>query len=73
MNGWLSVPLLDAIKDVTGGNVKTPQAEYEREGSLPIVDQGSGLVGGYTSNGLAAFVGQLPVIVFGDHTRCQVR
>jgi len=63
------VSLLDACKDVSGGNLKTQQAEYLEEGQFPIVDQGKELIGGYTNNLSAKFMGDLPVIIFGDHTR----
>ena len=56
--------------DESGGNVKTPQAEYLPVGEFPVVDQGKALIGGYT-NLRERLCGQgRPAIVFGDHTRC---
>lgn len=49
-----------------------PSSEYQREGSLPIVDQGDGLVGGYTDRNEDRFPADSPVVVFGDHT-CRLK
>lgn len=48
---------------------KTKQKDYLKKGQLPIVDQGQSLVGGYTDDADMAVKCELPVIVFGDHTR----
>ena len=48
---------------------KTKQKDYLQKGSLPIVDQGQELVGGYTDDMNMVVKCNLPVIVFGDHTR----
>ena len=48
---------------------KTKQKDYLKKGRLPIVDQGQSLVGGYTDDADMAVKCELPVIVFGDHTR----
>jgi len=50
-------------------NKKTKQKDYLKKGRLPIVDQGQSLVGGYTDDADMAVKCELPVIVFGDHTR----
>lgn len=48
---------------------KTKQKAYLKRGSLAIVDQGQSLIGGYTDDVNMAVECDLPVIVFGDHTR----
>ena len=48
---------------------KTKQKDYLKKGQLPIVDQGQGLIGGYTDDTGMTVNCDLPVIVFGDHTR----
>lgn len=48
---------------------KTKQKDYLKKGRLPIVDQGQSLVGGYTDDADMAVKCELPVIIFGDHTR----
>lgn len=64
-----SLPFLDVFKDASGGNIKTPQKEFLEEGSIPVVDQGQGLVAGYVNDPERICKAQPPVIVFGDHTR----
>lgn len=49
--------------------IKIPQGQYQRAGEYPIVDQGADFIAGYTNDKLKLYSGQLPVIVFGDHTR----
>ena len=45
------------------------QRDYLTEGAIPVIDQEQRLVGGYTDDENASFVGDLPVVLFGDHTR----
>lgn len=66
---WPQVPMLDVVRDVSGGNAKIPQREYEPHGVLAVVDQGQNLVGGYTNDVNARHRSDGPVIVFGDHTK----
>lgn len=48
---------------------KTKQKDYLSKGQLPIIDQGQQLIGGYSDNLDMHLSCNLPVIVFGDHTR----
>lgn len=64
-----TVPFLDAVQDVSAGNTKIPQSAFLEHGQLAIVDQGQQPIAGYTNDAGAAVKAQLPVIVFGDHTR----
>ena len=48
---------------------KTKQKEYMSFGKLPIIDQGKLLIGGYTDDISKQLPCNLPVIVFGDHTK----
>lgn len=50
--------------------IKIKQKEYLPTGKLPIIDQGQQLIGGYSDDLAYALACDLPVIVFGDHTRC---
>lgn len=49
---------------------KTKQKQYLSCGVLPIIDQGQQIIGGYTDDISKKIDCDLPVIVFGDHTRC---
>lgn len=46
-----------------------PQKNYKKEGTYPIIDQGQQVVCGYTDDLSKVYQGELPVIIFGDHTR----
>jgi type I restriction enzyme S subunit len=69
-NGWKILPFEEVIADVSGGNVKTLQGEFLPEGRFAIVDQGKELISGYTNEEKRLCHADLPVIIFGDHTRC---
>jgi len=43
-------------------------SEYLERGAVPVVDQGQKLIAGYCNN--KEVYSDIPVIVFGDHTRC---
>lgn len=66
---------MEAIKTIVNkvsvpSEKKTKQKEYLPKGTLPIIDQGQMLIGGYTNDTSKTIVCDLPVIVFGDHTCC---
>lgn len=44
-------------------------SDYLASGEIPVVDQSSQFIAGYIEDSHRAFAGQLPVVVFGDHTR----
>ena len=47
---------------------KVPQTEYLNEGKYPIINQSKTWIAGYSNNEELVYVGELPVLVFGDHT-----
>lgn len=66
---------MEAIKSIVNkvsvpSEKKTKQKEYLPKGTLPIIDQGQALIGGYTNDETKTIICDLPVIVFGDHTCC---
>lgn len=63
------IPFSEAVVDATGGNAKIQRKEYLSAGLLPIIDQGQEDIAGYTDEAEAAYQGELPVVLFGDHTR----
>lgn len=67
---WCWIHLLDSFENCTDSKKKIPQKEYLQDGKIAVVDQGQNLVGGYTNDGEMIFSGNVPVIIFGDHTRC---
>ncbi|MEI4233421.1 restriction endonuclease subunit S [Roseovarius sp. D22-M7] len=66
---WLWASFKDTWSDSTNSTRKLKQKEYLTEGPLPVVDQGEGLVGGFTDRNDLKNDVALPCIVFGDHTR----
>lgn len=69
-SGWTVRPFDEVFDDVTSGHPKTLQGEYLTSGKFPVVDQGKALVAGYVNDESRLYRGPLPVIVFGDHTKC---
>ncbi len=59
----------EVIEDVSGGNPKLPQSAFAAAGSIPVIDQGQRHIAGYTDDESLKCRVELPVIVFGDHTR----
>jgi type I restriction enzyme S subunit len=66
---WEYVPFKRAIREATAGQPKLKSKEYRSSGSIPVIDQGQEYLAGYTDDSSMLFRGELPVIVFGDHTR----
>jgi len=48
---------------------KVRQQDYKELGKYPIVDQGQNHIAGYWEEAEDLYQGDLPVIIFGDHTR----
>ena len=67
---WCWVKLLETFINCTDSKKKVQKNTYLDDGLLAVVDQGQELVGGYTNDENMAYFGDLPVIIFGDHTRC---
>lgn len=66
--GWVYDKLGKQISNIKR-KPKLKAEEYLLEGKYPIVDQGEGLIAGYTNDKLFVQQTHLPTIVFGDHTR----
>src|SRR5438046_2417973 len=48
--------------------VRVQAKDYRTIGKYPVVDQGRDLIGGWTDD-VDGLVSDLPIVVFGDHTR----
>lgn len=57
------------FKVVSDSNSKVKSSSYLESGKYAVVDQGKGLIAGYTNSVPTVEENHLPVIVFGDHTR----
>lgn len=69
-DNWCWIHLLDAFDNLTDSKKKLATKEYLEEGMYSVVDQGQEFVGGYTDKEDMLYSGELPVVIFGDHTRC---
>jgi type I restriction enzyme S subunit len=67
---WAEVIYSELVEKLSTNKIKVKQKEYLIQGRLPVVDQGQELIGGYTDDPNKLLQCNLPVIVFGDHTRC---
>lgn len=67
---WCWIKLLESFENHTDSKKKIQQKDYSAEGELAVVDQGQELIGGFTNDWEMSYSGLLPVVVFGDHTRC---
>jgi type I restriction enzyme, S subunit len=63
------VPFDQAAIPQSDKGKRLKQRDYLQEGSLAVIDQGQQQIGGYTDDKTMAFEGELPVVLFGDHTR----
>ena len=64
-----SVPFHEIFSIIPDTKSKIKSSAYLPIGRNAVVDQGKGLIAGYTDGVLTVEDGDLPVIVFGDHTR----
>ena len=68
-DGWGWTTVESAIEKVSLGKKKLKQKNYETVGKLPVIDQGLSFIGGYTNHEELTVECQLPIVVFGDHTK----
>ena len=59
----------DVCRKISLNNIKIKQKDYLPQGSFPIVDQGSELIGGYSNETKFIVPEEPPYVIFGDHTK----
>ena len=70
LNHWKLYPFQECITKISSNRInQIPKSEYLRIGSFPVIDQGKQFISGWTNNKEILFKDNLPVIIFGDHTR----
>jgi type I restriction enzyme S subunit len=63
------VKIKELLRKSSDFNVgKIQQGEYKKIGKFPIVDQSKIEIAGYSDNAELLYSGDLPVLIFGDHT-----
>ena len=71
MNGWQTCAVPDSIVgNKVGRRNQIPAKNIAEVGRFPVVDQGQKLVSGYCDDESRVIDFDLPLIIFGDHTRC---
>lgn len=67
-NTWEMVKFEDCFLDITSKAKKIPKEQYLSNGKYPIIDQGQNKIAGYSDDNTDLYC-DVPVIIFGDHTR----
>ncbi len=71
MNDWQTCAVPDSfIKNKVGRQNQIPAKDIADVGRFPVVDQGQKFVAGYCDDESRVIDFDLPLIIFGDHTRC---
>lgn len=66
--GW-QLRSFDSCLIKTGVYKKLNTKEYNTEGKYPVIDQGENFISGYIDDENLLYNGEIPVVIFGDHTR----
>jgi len=67
---WKQKRFMECLVPVSFERLKQVQANsYLKEGKYPVVDQGQNLIAGWTNDESKIIRKNLPLIIFGDHTR----
>lgn len=65
---WVYLTFDNAFIVANKKSSQVKSSDYLQSGSIPIIDQGQSRIAGYCNN--LEVYSDVPVIVFGDHTRC---
>ena len=67
---WEILPFTNCLKKVkTKKKLSIPKRDYRASGEFPIIDQGASFIAGWTDSVESVISDNLPVVIFGDHTR----
>ena len=79
--GYENTPVVDGIpkewrKELVGNVIRKVfrskqimASDYKKEGTIPVIDQSRNFIAGYTNDSESIIKIEVPIIVFGDHTR----
>lgn len=68
-SNWRWVSFEEAFADQTRLSKKIKKKDYLTNGKFAVIDQSQKEIAGYTNDESALFLGELPILIFGDHTR----
>ncbi len=67
---WEILPFEACLKKLKPKKVSSiPKKDYQTAGDFPVIDQGASFISGWTNSVECIIFENLPVIIFGDHTR----
>ena len=67
---WKILPFRHCLKKVnTKKKTSIPKMDYQESGEFPVIDQGASFIAGWTDLSDFVISDNLPVVIFGDHTR----
>ena len=67
---WEILPFIDCLKKVKAKKKSSvPKTDYQESGEFPVIDQGVSFIAGWTDLSESVISDNLPLVVFGDHTR----
>ena len=67
---WKILPFMYCLEKVkTGKKTSIPKMDYQESGEFPVIDQGASFIAGWTDLIDSVISDNLPVVIFGDHTR----
>ncbi|MFZ2540438.1 MAG: restriction endonuclease subunit S [Gallionella sp.] len=68
---WSSIEFPETIrKTKVGRENQIPSSDIQATGFFPVVDQGQAFIAGYSDEEERVIRDDLPMVIFGDHTRC---
>ena len=67
---WKILSFMNCLKKVkTKKKLSIPKRDYQESGDFPVIDQGASFIAGWTDSAESVISDNLPVVIFGDHTR----
>ena len=67
---WRIFRFTDCLKKVKAKKKSSiPKRDYQESGEFPVIDQGASFIAGWTDSSESVISDNLPVVIFGDHTR----
>ena len=69
-DNWKILPFVDCLKRLKlRKKPSIPKRDYQESGEFPVIDQGASFIAGWTDSAESVISDNLPVVIFGDHTR----
>lgn len=65
---WKYLSFEECFKVSNDKSIQIKSSEYKKSGNIPVIDQSQSFIAGYCDS--LKVYSDIPVIIFGDHTRC---